>query len=73
MREMTEREKMDIASSFVVSLVEGIMSSFHMTYTQASNLLKKSHYWEKLNDLDMAVMSAHYGTDYILEELRGYL
>lgn len=61
--------KEEVATSFVIDIIESAMERFKIAYTDVYKVLKKLRYWEVFNDSEVTTVGAHEGIEPVLKEI----
>lgn len=63
----------EIATSYVVNIIEEAMTRYSISYGKVVEVLKKLRYWDLFNDTEVTTMGAHEGIEPILSSIKGAL
>ena len=62
-------ENINTASMFAINLVNRAMEKYNTDFPSVDAAMKKAHLWDRLNNLEIALIMAHDGIDEYLEEI----
>lgn len=63
----------EIATDFIIDIIETTMKRFSITYDKVVTILKDLRYWNMFNESYIVTIGAHEGVEQVLVKIEEYL